>query len=85
MGPDGEADARSAASTVPCKCLGTRRAGQMQERRAEATGPREKKGKGDGHLKMKRVRPERQEDLEAAGRTTENNDERKTRSLNRRG
>ena len=51
MGPDGEADARSAASTVPCKCLGTHRAGQVQERRAEATGPREQKEKGDAHFK----------------------------------
>lgn len=51
MGPDGEADAHSAASTVPCKCLGTRRAGQAQEGRAEATGPGEEEGKGDAHFK----------------------------------
>lgn len=60
----------------PAKC---RRGGLKQQ------GPERRRGKEMAILKMKRVRPERQEDLEAAGRTTENNDERKTRSLNRRG
>lgn len=37
MGPDGEADASSAASTVPCKCLGKHGAGEVRERGDEAT------------------------------------------------
>lgn len=35
----------------PASVWGTRRAGQVQERRAEATGPREDKERGEAHFK----------------------------------